>query len=120
MACRNRAYGAYGDALIDYRDAVGAGNISADRNKAACLIDQLALDFLAQLVDIRRAAVHQVDPERHRAHIEVFLLQHPHGSQNIFSSQHGFSSGFQIFEWVKAISLVAANMFSCCRCTASG
>ncbi len=81
--------GADGDALVDHGDPVLLAHALADRHQLARQAHHALGDPPPHVVQVGTGAVQQVDPQRHRAHIQVLVFEHFQGGEDFSVGQHG-------------------------------
>ena len=71
------------DPLVDDRDTVGTLNFLSDRDQTCGAARDFFVDLLRRAVDIGVGAVKEREPHRNGTDIEIFIVDHPDGFQNI-------------------------------------
>ena len=73
-------------ALVDDADAVLSPHLVAGLHQVSGIALHFRQDLAAHHLRIRVAAVHEIEPQGDRAHIQIFLLNHFHGVDDLLGA----------------------------------
>lgn len=98
VCARQHGDGRDGDALIHNRNAVLAADVLAGLDEVFGIAANFVVDLRAGLINIGIDAVEKRNAHRDGAHIEVLVIDHIYGFQNIMCIDHSFIPGLSVID----------------------
>ena len=112
---QQRRGGRDGQPLVDHRNAVLGPHAVAHLDQPARPRDDLVPQLPAQVVEIRRRAVVEVQAQRYAAHVEVLGVQHVDGREDFVSAKHGNGKDQVDLSAVKDLARKSSEILRCAQ-----